>query len=135
MSADHISELMLGGAKLQSDIIDIGLFTPYFFGSCVAMLVAGILHDLIFNQSAYLLLLIINLVQIAAELILIFLHSSTYQLNPYFLSGYGFATEFSSFYLRCLIPLLIADRNRKGAFEMTMAGTIMATIQCAYFAT
>lgn len=51
-----------------------------------------------------------------------------YELSPTYLLIYGFLTEFSCFYLRCLIPLIIAANNRKGAFELTMAGTIMAVI-------
>ena len=125
VSADHISELLLGGASIQKDFIDVYQFKPYFYGACCALLISGILHDIIFARSAYLLILSINLIQIIVEFTLIFVKKDTYELNPIFLSTYGFVTEFSSFYLKCLIPLIIADKNRKGAFELTMAGTIM----------
>lgn len=75
----------------------------------------------------------INLTQVCLEIGMII--TAKRELEDSYVSQclYGFAVEFSSFYLRCLVPLMIADRNRKGQFELTMAGTIMAIIQLAYY--
>jgi hypothetical protein len=94
-------------------------------------LIAGLLHDTLLKQSTYLLLIAINVLQIIVECTLFFVsdHSATIQ------GIIGFAMEFSSFFLHCLLPLKIADANRKGAYELTMAGTIIAVTQMAYFLT
>ncbi len=86
------------------------------------MILAGVLHDTIFKQSTYLLILVINVVQIGLEIALFFVS----ERDAIVLGIYGFAMEFSSFYLHFLLPLKIADANRKGVYELTMAGTIIA---------
>lgn len=118
--ADHTSILML------HDITD---FTLVFIGAIAALLLAGLLHDTLLKQSTYLLLIAMNVLQIIVECTLFFVSDRSAAI----LGIYGFAMEFSSFYLHCLLPLKIADANRKGAYELTMAGTIIAVAQLAYF--
>ena len=65
MTADHISLLMLEGNKIEATT---NSYTPYFFGSCFALIISGILHDSILKRSAYILLCFINLTQVCLEI-------------------------------------------------------------------
>lgn len=44
----------------------------------------------------------------------------------------GFYVQFTEFIVRILIPLSLATKNRV-AYELTMAGTIVATVNFVYF--
>jgi sugar phosphate permease len=44
-------------------------FYLYFYGSCFALLLCGIIHDTVFNGKAYLLVVILNLISICVQVI------------------------------------------------------------------
>ena len=66
LGADYISFALIGvTSTLNNPDEQVNhSFTPYFYGSCLAILISGIFHDTIFQKKAYLLIVVLNLITI-----------------------------------------------------------------------
>jgi hypothetical protein len=95
---------------------------------------AGVYNDTLFKQRAYLTITILNVLGISWQ---------TYFLLPFDAmddaedkSSYylmlGFTTTVVEFFIRILIPLYFATKNRV-TYELTMAGTLIATVNLIFF--
>ena len=49
------------------------------------------------------------------------------------LALFGMNNSLSEVFLMLLIPMSIADKNRCFAYELTMTGTLLATVNLAYY--
>ena len=74
-----------------------------------------------------------NLVSILWQLIFMVVPHDSQLFDDWSLGLFGLSRGFTEMYLTFLIPLTIADKNRCFAYELTMAGTLCATVNCFYF--
>lgn len=110
----------------------------FFYGSCAALVISGLFHDTVFNGKTYFLVFAINTFSIIYQLIVLVFDklglndSSNIRVEAWFLAVFGFTTSFTEFFIDILIPLNIAFKHRTSC-ELTMAGTMVATVNLTYW--
>ena len=97
------------------------------------MVLAGILNDTLFYKSHYLVVVILNLITIIWNFLLIFIPHRETDYIKWSLAIFGINNTVSELYLMIIIPMKIADKNRCFAYELTMTGTLLATINLCYY--
>ena len=111
-------------------------FVPYFYGSCCGIILAGVLNDTVFRKSQYLVVFFMNITTIIWNIIVTMIpHLDSTRYVPWALFMFGINNSVSEMYLMILIPIKIADKNRCFAYEMTMTGTLLATVNLFYYLT
>lgn len=95
---------------------------------------AGVYNDTFFRQRAYLTVAILNVLGIIWNFFVLlpfdFIDLAEDNSSYYFMLG--FTTSISEFFIRILIPLYFATKNRV-TYELTMAGTLIATVNLIFF--
>ena len=130
--ADYLSFTLVG--VTSSSVLNRYSFAPYFYGSCFGIAMAGILNDTVFRKSQYLVVFVMNLTTILWNIVVAMipdLDSTRYV--PWALFMFGINNSMAEMYLMLLIPMRIADKNRCFAYEMTMTGTLLATVNLMYY--
>ena len=95
---------------------------------------AGILNDTVFRKSQYLVVFTMNITTILWNIIVAMIpHLDSTKYVPWALFMFGINNSVSEMYLMLLIPIKIVDKNRCFAYEMTMTGTLLATVNLMYY--
>jgi len=123
---------------LQEEIIDENArpenFLYFLLGSCAAIVVGGIYNDTLFNRRAYLTIAGLNILGIGWQTFFLLPFSESEEDNSFYYLILGFTTTLTEFFIRILIPLYFATMNRV-TYELTMAGTLVATVNLMFFFT
>ena len=130
--ADYLSFTLVGvtstGLKTHHN------FSPYFFGATAGILLAGVINDTIFRKSQYLVVVIMNTATLLWNVVVALIpkHDSN-KYVPWALALFGINNSLAEMYLMLLIPMSIADKNRCFAYEQTITGTLLATVNLMYY--
>lgn len=106
----------------------------FLLGSCIAILAGGIYNDTLFEKRVYLTIAVLNLLGIGYELFFLIPFLEHKEDNSFYYMVLGFSTTIAEFFIRILIPLYLATKNRV-TYELTMAGTLVAVVNLFFFFT
>jgi hypothetical protein len=98
----------------------------------LAIFGGGVFHDTLFYGKSQFFIAILNVTGIVWNTAFLFIDEREEAYNTTLLFILGFVSAFSEFFISFLIPLQIAANNRT-TYELTMAGTAIATVNAVYF--
>jgi hypothetical protein len=132
VAANHIS-FAIQEERIEENVRPDN-FLYFMLGSCAAIVAGGIYNDTLFDRRAYLTIAGLNMLGIGWQTFFLLPFFESEEDNSFYYTILGFTTTITEFFIRILIPLYFATKNRI-TYELTMAGTLVATVNLMFFFT